>query len=191
MNFNINQNPKKRIFVAENFYEDPLAVREFALTQNFEGDIRYFKGKRTDQQIIFPGTKEAFEAILGQKIEGWAERHAMCGRFQSCTAEDSLVYHTDLQQWAGMIYLTPDAPFSCGTAMYAHKETRSRSFEDPGAESAFNGGFYDGTKFEEVDVIGNVFNRLVIFDAKCFHAAHQYFGTSVENSRLFHMFFFD
>jgi hypothetical protein len=191
MNININQNPKKRVFVLDNFYEDPYAVRELALQQNFIAEPAYFKGKRTDQQIIFPGTKEAFENLIGQKIVNWAEMHGMCGRFQSCCAEDQLVYHVDGQQFAGMIYLTPNAPFSGGTATYAHKKTRSRSFEDEGSGEAFSGGFYDGTPFEPVDVIGNVFNRLVIFDARCFHAAHQYFGTSLENARLFHMFFFD
>jgi len=49
----------------------------------------------------------------------------------------------------------------------------------------------DGTSFEPVDVLGNVYNRLVIFDASCIHSASQYFGTVMENSRLWQMFFFD
>ena len=52
-------------------------------------------------------------------------------------------------------------------------------------------GFYDKTKFELVDTAGNVFNRLVLFDAKCIHSANEYFGTNLTNSRLFHLFFFD
>jgi hypothetical protein len=42
-----------------------------------------------------------------------------------------------------------------------------------------------------VDVLGNVYNRLVIFDASAIHSASQYFGTVKENSRLWQMFFFD
>nr|BDD46030.1 hypothetical protein 7 [bacterium] len=49
----------------------------------------------------------------------------------------------------------------------------------------------DGTPFEPVDVLGNVYNRLVIFDASCIHSASEYFGTVMENSRLWQMFFFD
>jgi len=90
-----------------------------------------------------------------------------------------------------MVYLTPNAPFECGTSMYAHKETRARHISDPGIDIAFDGGFYDSTKFELVDVVGNVFNRLVIFNGKCIHAASKYFGKDLEDSRLFHMFFFD
>ena len=115
----------------------------------------------------------------------------MCGRFQYCTAEDALVYHCDGQTLAGMIYLTPDAPFSCGTSLYAHKDTKLRNENDFEDINVFEGGFYDKSKFELVDTAGNVFNRLVLFDAKCIHSANEYFGTDVTNSRLFHLFFFD
>ena len=58
-------------------------------------------------------------------------------------------------------------------------------------KNIMSGGFFDKTKFEVVDVVGNVFNRLVIFNGKCFHSASEYFGQTIEDSRLFHMFFFD
>lgn len=185
----INLNLDKRIFVVDNFYKNPHTVRDFALKQKFVDDIRFYKGRRTNQQFFVPGTKEIFEKIIGQKIKSW-EQHGMCGVFQSCNAEDAIVYHTDYQNWAGMVYLTPDAPFECGTSLYAHKETKKRhQSEDIG--ECFSGGFYDKSKFELVDTIGNVFNRLVIFNGKCIHAASQYFGQTIEDSRLFHMFFFD
>lgn len=186
----INQNFDKRIFVVDNFYSDPFAVREHALKQEFIADLRYYKGKRTEEQFFVPGTKKVFESIIGSSISIW-EDYGMNGVFQTCNAEDPLVYHTDLQQWAGMVYLTPGAPFQAGTSMYAHKETKARHVSDPGIDIAFDGGFYDSTKFELVDTVGNVFNRLVIFNGKCIHAASQYFGKDVEDARLFHMFFFD
>lgn len=49
----------------------------------------------------------------------------------------------------------------------------------------------DPTPWEPVDVAGNVYNRLVIFDASNIHAASQYFGTKKENCRMWQMFFFD
>lgn len=186
----INSKPDKRIFVIDNFYSDPYAVREYALQQEFIEDLRYYKGKRTKEKFFIPGIKEAFETIIGQPITVWDE-YAMNGIFQTCNAKDPLVYHTDMQQWAGMIYLTPNAPFECGTSFYAHKETKARHVSDHGIDSAFDGGFYDSTKFELVDTVGNVFNRLVIFNGKCIHSASRYFGQTLEDSRLFHMFFFD
>ena len=42
----------------------------------------------------------------------------------------------------------------------------------------------DGTQFEPVDVFGNVYNRLVIFDASCIHSSSGYFGTVKENCQI-------
>jgi hypothetical protein len=127
---------------------------------------------------------------MGVKIREW-ESHGMCGRFQYCTAQDSLVYHHDGQTWAAMIYLTPNAPYSSGTSLYASKTGARRSTDSNFNNEVFAGGFYDSTKFDLVDSIGNVFNRLFIFDAQNIHAASQYFGQTKEDSRLFHIFFFD
>ena len=190
--FSVNITTKPRLWIVDDFYADPHAVREFVLQQEFEPNLNYYKGSRSNQQYIVPGTKEAFEKIIGKKITNWTETHGMCGRFQYCTAEDALVYHCDGQTLAGMIYLTPDAPYSCGTSLFAHKRTGLRNENDFGDVNVFEEtGFYDKTKFELVDTAGNVFNRLVLFDAKCIHSANEYFGTNLTNSRLFHLFFFD
>ena len=161
------------------------------MNQEYYEDLTTYKGNRSKQQYVVPGTKEAFEKIIGKKITNWHDIYPMCGRFQYCTAEDDLVYHHDNQTLAGMIYLTPDAPYSSGTSLFAHKTTGVRNIDEAGNENPFDGGFYDRTKFELVDTAGNVFNRLVLFDAKCIHSANEYFGTDLTNSRLFHLFFFD
>lgn len=190
--FSIHPTTKPRLWIVDDFYADPHSVREFALNQEFEPNLNYYKGSRTREQFIIPGTKEAFEKIMGRKITNWTETHGMCGRFQYCTAEDALVYHCDGQTFAGMVYLTPDAPYSCGTSLFAHKRTGLRNENDFGDVNVFGEtGFYDRTKFELVDTAGNVFNRLVLFDAKCIHSANEYFGTDLTSSRLFHLFFFD
>ena len=192
--FSVNIQTKPRLWIVDDFYADPHAVREFALKQEFEANLSYYKGSRSANQYDIPGTKEAFEKILGFKIKNWTETHGMCSRFQYCTAEDDLVYHCDSQTWAGMIYLTPDAPYSCGTSLFAHKKTGLRNendFAEAETDVFSETGFYDRSKFELVDTAGNVFNRLVLFDAKSIHAANEYFGTTKENSRLFHLFFFD
>ena len=49
----------------------------------------------------------------------------------------------------------------------------------------------DFENWELVDYVENVYNRCVIFNAKRFHSATQYFGTTPENSRLFQVFFFN
>ena len=192
----INSNAKSTSWIVDNFYENPDAIREFALQQDYlEGGIgRGFIGRRTHQQFLFAGLKERFEEIMGRKITAWQE-HGMNGRFQISWSGEPLVYHCDSQKWGGMLYLTPGAPFSCGTTLYAHKTTRARTYYEEGYDAAWKdvpGDCHlDGSSFEPVDVLGNVYNRLVIFDASAIHSASQYFGTVKENARLWQMFFFD
>lgn len=185
-------NPQKHptLWVVDNFYSDPDAIREFALKQEFEFSD-YHRGRRTHHQFEIPGTKEAFESIMGVKITHWMETHGMCGRFQYCTCEDALVYHADSQKWAGAIYLTPDAPYECGTSLIAHKKTRIRHVDTPGSDVIWEKKHLDPTPWEKVDVVGNVYNRLVIWNAHCVHQASQYFGYDKDDSRLIQIFFFD
>jgi hypothetical protein len=48
----------------------------------------------------------------------------------------------------------------------------------------------DLTKWKEVDRVGNVFNRLILFNSNRFHMSMDYFGDSKENGRFFQVFFF-
>jgi hypothetical protein len=194
--FNVNPKSQSTSWIVDNFYESPEEVRKFALNQKYiEGGFgRGFIGRRTEFQFLFPGLKERFESIMGRKITEW-ESHGMNGRFQVAWSGEPLVYHCDSQKWGGMLYLTPDAPYQCGTTLYAHKQTRARTYFDKGWDAAWTNipgdPHLDGTPFEPVDVLGNVYNRLVIFDASAIHSASQYFGTVMENARLWQMFFFD
>ena len=201
-NFTLNNNQDKRFFVVDNFYQDPDEVRDFALNQvYFEGEGAV--GSRTRKQFLFEGVKERFEQIMGERIldhtptsHGWKDG-GINGRFQTCTAGTPLVYHCDSQKWAGMVYLTPDAPPECGTSFYRHKETKIRHNQEidwnagQGLQVFNQHTFLDKTPYEVVDIVGNVYNRLVIFDGGLIHAASEYFGWDIASSRLFHMFFFD
>lgn len=176
--------------VVDNFYENPNDVRSFALKQDFNYHPDYHKGKRTDVVYRFNGLKESFESILGIKIKNW-EKYGVNGCFQYCIAGDQLVYHYDTQEYAGVLFLTPDAPPNTGTSFYRSKYTKKSRVEQKDVPITFKNGFLDSTEFDVVDVVGNVYNRLVLFDAQMIHAASTYFGNSIENGRLFQLFFFD
>jgi len=194
--FSFLNNNKNTAWIVDNFYDNPDEIRKFALEQEFgdESVITGFVGRRTFNQFLFPGLKEAFESIMGKKITKW-EEHGMNGRFQICWSGERLVYHCDSQKWGGMLYLSPNAPYQCGTTLYADKKNRARTYYDSGWDDYWANTpgdcHLDGTPFEPVDVLGNVYNRLVIFDASCIHSASEYFGTNKENARLWQMFFFD
>jgi hypothetical protein len=179
------------LVVVDNFYENPDEVRRFALQQTFRYSPSYHKGRRTLFSFRTDILKDKFEKILGWKIKNW-EHHGINGVFQICKTGDAVVYHTDLQQYAGVLFLTPDAPPNAGTSLYRSRITRKMklySGEDYG--KVFGRGHLDPTDFEVVDVVGNVYNRLVLFDSQMIHAASSYFGDCPENCRLFQLFFFD
>jgi hypothetical protein len=201
----VNMNQSPAVLAIDNFYTDPMAIREMALGLDFNPS-GYHKGKRTEVKYIVDGTREKIESVLGKKISNWsAQPHN--GVFQYCTSSDPIVYHYDSQQYAAVVFLTPDAPPESGTSFYRHRREHwlTRDPADyPIWDSEFHlntfnsrvignehDDFLDGTKWEEIDRIGNKFNRFAMWDAKLIHSATTYFGKSKDNGRLFHMFFFN
>jgi hypothetical protein len=189
--FEFNESKNKRMFIVDNFYKNPDEVRNFALTQvEYQEDLMWYKGLRSKISYKPPGIKEAFEDVMGEKITIFDD-HYYNGCFQLCKSSDIQVYHCDAQRWAAMIYLTPNAPIESGTRLHRSRITGCRHNSDPNIEESFSGDFYDSTKFDIVDGAGNIYNRLVIMDAKCIHSAGPYFGYTPETCRLTHLFFFD
>lgn len=175
--------------VVDDFYTDPDSVRAFALQQPLSLHPNNHKGIRSDATYRFPGLKERFEQLLGKSIRGW-EAYGTNGCFQINVAGEQAVYHADGQTYAGVLFLTPDAPGAAGTKFYRSK-SGVRKPTPANHDEVFQGGFYDSTRFEQLDVVGNVYNRLVLFDAKLIHAADTYFGRGKEDGRLIQLFFFD
>ncbi len=145
---------------------------------------------------ILPGTRELFEKYLGRKIKNW-DAQGTNGCFQWCPETTRIVYHCDQTTYAGIIFLTPDAPPEAGLSLCRHKKYKimdSSIFGKPDWYSPNRGHkepHTDKTPWERVDRIGNVYNRLVLFNAKYVHAVSEYFGDQIHNSRLFQLFFFD
>ena len=190
----INPSYNKNLVVVDDFYQNPDYVRDFALKQDLIAHPEFHKGCRTDDRFFAPKTKEAFEDALGFKIKSWHSEGGYCnGVFQYCKLGDPLVYHCDQQSWAGAIYLTPNAPYDSGTSFFASKASGVRAATDPNFDYTvvFNDDFLDKNRFYKVDEVGNVYNRLVLWNAQLIHAATSYFGQTKEDSRLFHLFFFD
>lgn len=200
---NITNHPS--ILAIDDFYTNPMAVREMALGLDFNPSGNH-KGKRTVAKYIVEGTREKIEQILGKKIFNWSSQ-PYNGVFQYCTPADPIVYHYDSQRYAGVVFLTPNAPPESGTSFFRHK-TETWLTKDPAEYTGWTSklqlnqfhdkvmgtehdDFLDRTKWEEIDRIGNKFNRFAMWDAKLIHSATTYFGKSKENGRLFHMFFFD
>ena len=115
------------------------------------------------------------------------------GSFQYTTSRDRSWFHVDSwNNWAGVLYMTPNAPLNSGTALYRFKDGTRFDYEQKMRENKeqIENATTDFTKWEIVDKIGNVFNRLVLFNANHFHSSMDYFGHNKETGRLFQVFFF-
>ena len=190
----------KDLIVVDNFYENPDLVRSFAMNSLGFEPSDYHKGQRSSERFYLKDTKEKFEMIIGRRITNWDHPNYANGVFQFTTAQDPIVYHVDTQTYDAMVFLTPNAPLETGTAFYKSKFTGATIFDgthNPEEfEKTFKGvstnlNFYDSTQYELMDEVANVYNRLVLFNAKRIHAATKYFGDEINNARFFQLFFFD
>jgi hypothetical protein len=185
----------RTIVVIDNFYKNPMEVREFALNQTFDV-VGNFPGRRT-RSFASQTLREEIQSHINEKITRFhlADVYTFNGAFQYTTSRDRSWIHHDVDRWAGVLYLTPDAPFSAGTGLFAFNDDKSRNtFDvDQTAEKKFKTNRYsqDKTRWTLVDQIGNVFNRLVLFNSHHFHESLDYFGSCKEDGRLFQVFFFD
>ena len=181
------------LIVIDNFYENPDDVREFALRQDFSIDT-YYPGKRT-RSFASLEIKERFQKILEPccgKIISFELYNSDNGTFQYAVSSDRTWIHTDHvnNNWAGIIYLTPDAPVNSGTTFYKHVSGVS-NYSEKNAKNIDTGkDSRDYTKWTEVDQVGNIYNRLILFNSSRYHASTTYFGTSIHDARLFQVFFF-
>jgi hypothetical protein len=180
----------RTLVIVDDFLPNPDTIRDLASQQVFTqmGSA----GKRSTQQFHTMIDPEIFGQLLGIRIADWG-KYPINGRFQFCTSEDPIVRHADLQKYAGIIFLTPDAPVEAGLSLVKSRVTGARRMPPDAAESSrtFEKNFFDSTKWDTVDKIGNIYNRLVLWDAQMIHAASCYFGMGQNDGRLFWMFFFD
>jgi len=194
------------LLVIDDFYENPDEVRAFALTQPFNVSGVY-PGPRTACNTT-DECKDAIAAILfphGGKITNfgdYADSPVYSGGFQLSlpTSVKQWIHADTFNNWAGILYLNPDAPLSSGTKFYRHKATKELKCPhrvDPQEvsnlrveEGKMHGeDAYDWTKWELVNSVGNVYNRLVLFRPIQYHTSGDFFGTTLEDGRLTQIFF--
>jgi hypothetical protein len=177
------------LIVIDNFYSNVDEVRKFALTQDFYV-VGNYPGARTDC-FLNQETRKTIEDVLfpySGKVIDWFDRpNGYSGSFQITTEKNKSWVHSDyINNWAGILYLTPNAPLSSGTAFFKSKIDesflgKSNDFQDE--------VWSDMSKWEKVTDVGNVYNRLILFRSMQWHTALNYFGSDIYNGRLTQVFF--
>jgi hypothetical protein len=197
------------VAIVENFYENPDAIRKYALEQDFK-----YCHERPNLKYVYPGSRTKdlvdLDKALHEKVckklvsvfhntEYDYMRWAISTSFQSVTEEyKEGVIHTDQDTiFAAVLFLTPDAPLNSGTSLFR----KAAGFDDQQYAQAladndarFKAGDIEmsteyHSMFDEIVRVNNVYNTIVIYEGRHFHAANQFFGKTLQDSRLTQVFF--
>ena len=126
------------VTVINDFYDNPDAIRQFALAQTYT-----FRHEETGLDSVYPGCRtqdlysldSALQAIVLKKLvsvfhiaEHDVMRWAISSSFQSVSEiYKEGVIHTDNNTiFAGVLYLSPNAPLNSGTSLYRKNATFSQ-----------------------------------------------------------------
>lgn len=175
--------------VYDNFYNNVDEVRSHALSLEYN-IVGNYPGTRTtaedSDQLYY--LKVFFEKLLCKTITYFPSDYNTA--YQLTLEDDESWVHYDNNEWAGILYLTPDAPLKSGTSIYRHRETLAQSYEGHGIDHSNDGQDLD--KWEETMSTSNIYNRLVLYRGNMYHRSSiPGFGKTKETGRLFQTFFFD
>src|SRR5678815_1442362 len=156
------------------------------------------------------GIKSRIERAFRVQIDYWDDSRSIEGGngvfFTAFSkgdhAERVKVHFDEPPDWMSLVvYLTPDAPADCGTSLWRHRDTGLTA--KPSRRDALRLGLTieelrllierDGwtrKAWIEIDRIGNVYNRAVMFPAGLFHSATHHFGHDLSDGRLYQSFLF-
>lgn len=194
--------------IIDNFLPYPNIIRHWALNQQYFNDKEYtvkigkttiWPGMRTEH--VMDLDKEYADVVLGKFVDIIKSLYFVQNKqlslqscFQLCSVSDgdSWVHQDNDVLAAGILYLSPNPPPDSGTILYRCKDFQRWNSLHINDMMKINRSekknLYDSL-FEPIDIIGNVYNRLVIYSGDAFHKSNNYFGLNKENSRLTQVFF--
>lgn len=194
------------VTIVDDFFKDPDSIRAQALSLEFSTG-----GNAPGPRAICP---ENISKIVAKKLFALLidmNKHIVQGQldlyFQLTKKDFEYGWvHSDVNKtyFAGVIYLTPNAPLSGGTAMYKPVDN-NLDFNLYDSLQNIKKDFYtnktnDLEQFKEareknnnlfyktVD-ISNIYNRLVMYPVDEFHSENKLFGETKEDARLTLVFF--
>jgi hypothetical protein len=192
------------VSIVDNFLNNPDSIRNWALTQEFIPDPKgQWPGLRT--KPLYEINPELAESITFKYFNLFfnlytdESKWVVDSRFQIITGNSGQgwVHQDSDSRLTGIIYLTPNPDPESGTSIYqiinsAHPpraseltQTKIRQYlGEITKEEAEADRIKLNEHYTETVRVNNVYNRLITFDAHLPHAAHDYFGNTLDNSRL-------
>ena len=181
--------------IVDGFLDNPDALREFALKQDFYGDnTGRWPGTRTTtlsaiSPVVYNQICQKILALFFTAEQPYS--YNIDSSFQLVNKNYNAGWvHKDTSIITAMLYLTPES--FCGTSLYLKKNI---SYDDstfiPDKIASYrlgtdnvNARNQHNQNFEETINVKGLYNRLLIFDSNIYHAAQDFFGSSKKNSRL-------
>lgn len=201
------------ILIIDNFYEDPDAVRNYALSLNYV-PYAFYKGKpfwyssalevkpspingkgiRLANSMIKTKLSNIIQSDVDDDTwdtsgDGWngAFHYKIRSHFPGATSQihNHAGRDSDVSEgWSGVLYLNKNSKSGAGTTIWRNKKTGLCYSND----SVYT---LNHDEYELALNIENRYNRLVLFYASIFHVGEEGFGTNINNARLFQTFFFN
>ena len=184
------------IIVKDNFLKNPYEYRNFALKnkekfiQQESGDWPGYRYEVTD---VFP--QENIRKLIPDSVTLSLSAFYWIGK-----EWQSGVCHFDRTKYTSILYLSNNPPNNSGTEIYDHNKINLEKYYKGQERSKFylsNKNWFEKRKFnqwlkkwngmwesESPTIVSNKFNRLIIYDSKRIHRAQNYFGSTVNDSRM-------
>lgn len=200
--------------VIDNFYENPMGVREFALKQSYKYNYEWdspniYPGARTedikdlDESFFDAFWKKIFSTFIDFDSVMYDLNLDVSSTFQFITGNyDYDWIHQDGDVvFSGVVYLTPDASMYAGTSLYVPNNTFDLEKNIEYGKSKIK--YYTtnvkddnyifnrlllNCMFDETVNVKNIFNRCVLYEGNIFHGANRFFGKTKEDARLTQVF---
>ena len=196
------------VTVISDFYNNPDEIRKYALAQKYtychemKGIDYVFPGSRTKE--LRDLSQSLYEKVCKKLISVFhipeydAMRWEINTSFQIVEGHygHGLIHQDQNTIFAGVLYLTPDAPLNAGTSLFRKnatyddarywqliKENDERFKQNQPIDFAYH------QMFDEVVRVNNVYNSLILFEGDIHHCANEFFGTTRHDSRLAQVFF--
>lgn len=187
--------------IIDNFYVEPDAIRQFAINDDKEETSGgNYAGVMTSNSFLTQEHLDTFERIVGEKV--WPSTQ-FTGKFRF--TKEGEVGKQDIHfdpgdnncAWAGVVYLTPNAPETDGTVFWKHKRTgleaipRTKEGIEPFGDlkTFLDTEGVDYSLWEKVWSVPYRYNRLVLFRPWLFHSPGPGFGDTLDTSRVIQTFF--
>jgi hypothetical protein len=196
--------------IIDNFFESPDAIRKKALSYEY-GVRSNHPGYRTeclsiiDTELYKVVSRKILSLFLDLNYFKVEHGFEICFQWTSSDWEKGWVHSDGEIYLAGVVYLMPNPPSNSGTLIYedfnnigdlsqplknmAYIGRQNNNSELHKSKEYKKEREENNNKYKTSITVENVYNRAVIYPANYFHAENNFFGTTVEDSRLVLVFF--